>query len=179
MSRDVASFHELEKRVLARLKDRGVAFEEFDLGYFPENLKGTAVNVGVSSSGFEQTANKTIKAKAKIRILVAVKVLKAGDETERRAKSLPLCEAIIRELLLQDLGLSIDAIVPTALNYRTAPEGFREGWIVWELLFETRFSFEKIPDEETSLNSIFVEYFLQDPSDDNIADASDLIEVPQ
>lgn len=179
MSRDVASFHELEKRVLARLKDRGVAFEEFDLGYFPENLKGTAANIGVSSSGFDQTANKTIKAKAKIRILVAVKVLKAGDETERRAKSLPLCEAIIRELLLQDLGLSIDPIVPTALNYRTAPEGFREGWIVWELLFETRFSFEKIPDEETSLNSIFVEYFLQDPSDDNIADASDLIEVPQ
>ena len=179
MSRDAASFHEIEKRTLARLRDRGVAFEEFDLGYFPENLKGTAANIGVSSSGFDQVSNKTIKAKAKLRILVAVKVLKAGDETERRAKSLPLCEAIIRELLLQDLGLAIDPIYPVGMNYRTAPEGFREGWIVWELLFETRFSIEKIPDEEVSLNSIFIEYFLQDPSDDQIPDAADEIEVPQ
>lgn len=175
--RNPATFHEIEKRTKARLQSRGVAFEEFDIGYFPENLRSTAVNISISSSGFENVANRTVKAKAKIRILIAVKIMKTGDEEERRKVSLPLCEAVIKELLLQDLGLEIDPILPTLLMYRTAPEAFREGFIVWELNFETKFSFDKLPEDSTDLDSIYAEYFLQDPSDDQIADAADLIEV--
>lgn len=188
MARDPADLHEIEKRILQRLEDKGFGttfdVEEFDLGHYPENVRAFAVNVGVESGKtIERTARYTFKQGVEIRIVLACKHLGAGgDEEQKRAKTLPVVDYILKVLCLQDLNLQIDQIQPVGFRYRTAPEAFRAGFIVWEINVSTAYFMEFEPDEEpAAIHEIFVDYFLQDtiPEELDNADASDLIETQE
>ena len=185
-ARDPADLHEIEARVLQRLQDKGLAtdfkVEEFDLGHFPENVRSFAVNVGVESGNtLDEVARNTFEQGVELRIILVCKDYSGGgDETARRAKTLPVVEYILKILALHNLGLQIKPIRPKGFRYRTAPEAFKAGFIVWEINFSTSFYLEFIPDEEPAeIHKIFVDYFLQDTIEEEreIEDASDDIET--
>lgn len=181
--RDPANLHEIEVRAKARLESKGLQVEEFDLGHFPENVRGLCVNLGVEGGRtIGEIARNTFEQGVVLRLILVCKNFSdGGDEEKKREESLPILEAIIKILLLQDFNLQIKKLRLRDFRYRTSPEAFEDGFIVWEINFETSLNYEGTDDEEEEaedLKSIFVDYFLQDTIEEekDKADASDLID---
>jgi hypothetical protein len=102
-----------------------------------------------------------------------------GNEEQRRRGIYPLLEGIVQALLLQTLGLGIAPLRPKTFRNVTSETLRAKGLLVYSLEFETSCHLRKLDEEEADdLLRVGLNYYLQDPEDDEVADASDLIGEP-
>lgn len=99
-------------------------------------------------------------------------------EATRRKGIYPFLQGVIGILASQKLELDIDPISPVGLQNVTEEDDARNGEIKYQLKFQTRFKVDKAAEDPApaDLLTLAVEYFLQEPSDDGLVDAADVIE---
>lgn len=171
----MADLHQIEINTKQKIIDADLDIQEYDIGHFPENRKPLAINVSVGSGSSKRVTMKKFKQDIKIRMILVFKHLKSGDEEKRREKTLPIVQAIEGLLIDGNLGLNIGDITPKGFAYKTAPEAFKMGYIVWELSFESYHYISKISNVPIiPLERIIANYYLQDPDNGEI-DATDFI----
>ncbi len=158
---------EIETQILQRLWDKGL----------PADTSGTtnpAVYCRVESGTFAKTA----QGKLKLDALIYLSFVFNSTDTEdtRRNTVFPLLTGALNILALQDLGLTIDPLLPVSFQNITSADDVTAGLLVYQLQFKTYFYIEKMDDEAvTDLLKVALDYYLQEPSDDGVKDAADEI----
>jgi hypothetical protein len=132
------------------------------------------VDVIVGGGTFTRVA-QTYKVTPQVFVIVTFQNLRSV--ADRRRGVYPILKAILALLIGQKLGLPIEALRPKRLDNITEEKEANEGKIVFQIEFETGFVINATEDEEavTDLLRLGLSYYLQDPTDDNVADASDIV----
>lgn len=101
---------------------------------------------------------------------------RSSTEDTRRNVVFPILTAALNLLLLQDLGLEIDPLVPLSVENITGANDQAAGLLVYRMQFRTCFYVKKIDDETvTDLVKVALDYYLQEPVDDGVKDGADEI----
>ena len=83
-------------------------------------------------------------------------------------------------LMLADLGLEITPMRPSRFANITDGEMREKDTMVYQIQFFTSYVMSRADDEDvTDLLRIGLNYYLQDPEDDGVADATDLVELEE
>jgi len=137
-------------------------------------LTANAVAVAVLEGSFTHVARYSWRQDCTVSVLVKFKNMQS--EEARRKGINPLVKGIILLLAGQKLGLDIRELQPKSFRDVTNEEKYVGGVIEYLLEFTTSFTIERQDDEAvTDLITIGLNYYLQDPADDQVADASDVI----
>lgn len=164
---------DIEEKIVERLNAKltGANRIAIDEAHSALSLKMPVVDVIVGGGGFARVA-QSYKITPQVFVIVTFQNLR--NVADRRKGVYPILESILALLVGNKLGLKIDALAPKRLDNITEEKEAKEGKIVFQLEFETGFIIEKLSDEEiTDLLAIGLNYYLQDPADDNVADAAD------
>jgi len=136
-------------------------------------LSVPAIDVVVGGGAFERIAQK-YKIAPSVYVIVTFQNLRGTED--RRQGIYPIIEAITACLVGQNLGLTIDGLVPIRMDNITNQEEAADGKVVFQLEFKTGFVFERMTDEQIGdLLKIGLNYYLK-PGDDT-ADTSDLVSL--
>lgn len=171
---------DIENKIMERLnlKLTGVSRIAIDEGHSEFNLKLPTVDVMVGGGTFSQATMAGYKMTPSVYVIVTFQHLRNVEE--RRKGVYPIIESIMALLIGNKLGLKIDALKPKRLDNITNEAEAEEGKIVIQIEFETSFMISTLSDEEiTDLLRIGLNYYLQDPADDHVADASDTVTLSQ
>jgi hypothetical protein len=169
----------LEEAVAARIKDKladaaGRIEVQRGIGGIPVQ----AVYVSMEEGKFQRVTSNTFSCD--VTGFVDIVFSNLQNEEQRRKGIFPILEGIIQCLLSQTLALKIDPIMPKSFINTTTEEQKKAGLIVFTLQISTKYYITKLNEDEiTDLLKIGLNYYLQDPVDDNIADASDLVTLDQ
>lgn len=137
-------------------------------------LTPTAVACAVLEGSFEHVARYSWRQNCTVSVLVKFKNMQS--EEARRKGINPLVKGIILLLAGQKLGLDIKELQPKSFRDVTNEEKYVGGVIEYLLEFTTAFHIDRQDDEVvTDLITIGLQYYLQDPADDLVVDASDTI----
>lgn len=137
-----------------------------------EGLPQPAVYVSTEAAKFEKVTMQSYRQE--VTIFVDVIFSHLASEGERRKGVYLILQGIVQTLLLQDLGLAIKALVPHNWKNVTTEEFREKGLIVYSLELSTSFVITKLDEEAVAdLLTVGFNYYLQDPADDGVADASD------
>lgn len=113
----------------------------------------------------------------KVAIFIVLDLQHAVNATTRLRGLYTLLEAIVSYLTLKTLSLEITPIMPVRFMRQDEVERELAGIVGYGLELETSYIVTEMEDEEsTHLLKVGLEYFLQDPEDDGIKDADDLVE---
>ena len=170
---------QIEENIVARLNAKltGANRIAIDEAHSALSLKVPVVDVIVGGGGFTRVA-QSWKITPQVFVIVTFQNLR--NVADRRKGVYPILESIVALLMGNKFGLAIDALVPKRLDNITEEKEAGEGKIVFQLEFETGFIIEKLSDETiVDLLRIGLNYYLQDPADDEIVDASDVVTLDQ
>lgn len=107
-------------------------------------------------------------------VFVIVTFQNLRSTADRRKGVYPIVESIVALLVGRTFDLGIEALRPKRLDNITDAKEADEGKVVFQIEFETGFMIEAEDDETLDdLLAIGLNYYLQDPADDDIADAVD------
>ncbi|OPY07252.1 MAG: hypothetical protein A4E68_01934 [Syntrophaceae bacterium PtaB.Bin095] len=169
---------EIEEAVAARITEKLAAAA----GYVAvqrgtEGVPKPAVYVSVEEGAFEKVSADVFRQTVKGYVDIVFSHL--GNEEQRRRGIYPILEGVLQTLLLQTLGLEIAPVRPKAFRNVTSETLRAKGLLAYSLEFETSCHLRKLDEEEAAdLLRIGLNYYLQDPEDDEVVDASDLIGEP-
>ncbi len=164
---------EIENKVLAWLETAGLGVRAVDVTR-GESIKKPAAFVYVEAGEFSKATMNKYKCRADVYLLIAFRSVK--DELERRHGLYPILEGVITGLMLADMDLDITPLVPVRFTNITDKDFRESNTLVYQILFNTSFMFTREEAETvTDLLRIGLEYYLQDPEDDDVKDASDLV----
>lgn len=137
-----------------------------------------AITVAILKATAQPTARRAFRFDCIVNILVTF--TSAKSEEARRKGINPIIMAILSAATRQKFGLDISELKPTGFSEITDEKDYQENKIVYLLEFATYFYWQG-EDEEQALDLLRVglSYFLQDPTDDGTADATDLVELEQ
>jgi len=171
---------EIAEAVETTLKSAGLRFALVEVhGADPDReMPSPAALIYVDSGEFEKLASESYKVFADITVALVFKDL--GREKARRAGVAALIEGVVDALALQSLGIPIAPIKPQGFRNVTDKDLAELGLVVFAVRFKTSFTWTK-PDPDADaldLLRIGLNYFLQDPADDAVADAADLTGEP-
>lgn len=165
---------EIEEAVIARLKDKGLEAGEIKVQKGTDGLVKPAVFVAAEGGKFERVSNSTFKLTVDVSVYVVFKSFK--NEADRRKGLHPLLEGAVGILMLQDLGLKISPLKPTAFKDFTDDRLSDLGLMACEIGFETSYYLEKMNDQAaTDLLKVGLSFFLQ--PGDVVQDAADTINL--
>ncbi|PKN05553.1 MAG: hypothetical protein CVU74_01100 [Deltaproteobacteria bacterium HGW-Deltaproteobacteria-9] len=173
-------FAEIEDGIIARLNAKlsGVTKVSVDKAHSNLNLNLPIINVIAGGGTFVSVTMSQYKCKTQVFVILTFQNLKS--EADRRKGVYPILLAILLFLAGNKFGLKIEALVPKRLDNITEEAEAKAGKIVFQIEFETGFVITPTSDEElVDLLTIGLNYYLQDPADDNIADASDVVTLDQ
>jgi len=160
---------DIELATLARLEEKGLAVKAFQNQAKAGSLTVSAISCAVGN-GTMRKIGLRLKWEFPIYLVIEFKNLKS--EEDRRKGIYPILEAAINFLFLQDLGMGIDPLVPSAFRDITTEEEEAAGRIVFGAEIKTGFTTERMEDEQAEdLLKVGLNYFLK-PGDE-VADASD------
>ncbi|ABC76431.1 phage protein Gp37 [Syntrophus aciditrophicus] len=169
---------EIEEAIAARIKEKLAAAA----GYVAvqrgtEGIPQPAVYVSLEEGAFEKVSSDSFRQTVKGYVDIVFSHL--GNEEQRRRGIYPILEGIVQTLLLQTLGLGIAPLRPKAFRNVTSEALRAKGLLVYSLEFETGCHLRKLDEEAAAdLLRVGLNYYLQDPEDDEVADAADLIGEP-
>lgn len=169
----------IEEKIIERLNAKltDVSRIAIDEAHSAQSLKVPAVDVIVFGGQFVRVAQQW-KVTPKVYVIVTFQNLRSV--ADRRRGVYPILQAIVALLVDNKLGLKIDALAPKRLDNITEESEANAGKIVFQIEFETGFIIAKQDDEViTDLLRIGLSYYLQDPADDDVADATDLVTLDQ
>lgn len=115
-------------------------------------------------------------------LTVEVSLVYAGKEGTRYKRITPVLEGLILLLQNNKLGLEIAPLNAISAVEITDPDDARAREVVYLLKFSTSYVCRTLSDEEVlrqagKLLEVGFEYYLQDPSDDGVPDASDVVNL--
>lgn len=131
--------------------------------------------LSIEASEFQPGPDESFLQDVFLFMLVVFTDLKG--EATRRKGIYPFLEGVIGILASQKLGLDIEPLAPVGLQNVTEEDDARAGEIKYQLKFQTQFKVEKAADDPAAANllTLAVQYFLQEPIDDGLKDAEDII----
>ena len=170
---------EIEAAAVDRIKTKlATAAGTVDVQRGVEGIPQPAVYVSVEAGKFAKVAQR--KWKQTVTVYVDVVFSYLGSDGERRKGVNLILQGIIQTLLEQKLGLAIDPLVPGDWSNTTTEELRKGGLIAFSLRMQTAFVMKQLDEEEAvDLLRVGLNYFLQDPADDDVADAADVVELDQ
>jgi len=172
-----ATITEIEDAILARLNDKlDLAANGLKIKRGAEGITKPALNVCIDAGDFERlTMKPTYKVKLTIYLDIVFKHLSGDEETQRKGVA-PILWAALLALIGQTLELDIKPLAPKRFRNTTTEELRGAGMIAFTLEMETTTTIDFVSDEEVvDLLSVGLSYFLQDPADDEIEDATDVV----
>jgi hypothetical protein len=163
---------EIEDKIIQRLKDKGLQVRDIDEQKGIEGIPQPAVYVATEEGKFERITQSTFRQTINIFLYIVFKHLKS--EKDRRRGIYPILEGIIGILMLQDMGLRIEPLVPRGFRNITDDDTARAGMMAYQVEFETSYTIVRMEEEvATDLLRVGLNYYLK-PGDD-VVDASDTI----
>ena len=171
---------DIEEKIVARLQEKlsDVSRVSIDKAHSALNLKLPVINVIVGGGEFTHGTLSQYKIKPQVFVVATFQNLRS--EADRRKGVYPVLLAMLALLINNKLGLKIDPLKPKRLDNITEEKEADEGKIVFQIEFETGFIIDVLSDEEiTDLLRVGLSYYLQDPADDQVADASDTVTLSQ
>ncbi len=174
--------YEIEQAVATRI-DAKLAAAGQTISVVPgmKEVPRPSVYVFMQSGGFE----KVSQASLRVNVTGIVSLVFSGimdysnlsEEATRRRGIYIILETVVQAVMLQTLSLDIKPLLPKSFKDVT-PDDYRErGILIYNLEIETSYHLAKVDDEVlVDLLRVGLNYYLQDPSDDNVVDASDLLE---
>lgn len=174
---------QLAQAVLDQMNAAGIETQDFDMSKMLNmevgSLRRPAVSVAIDQSTFSKLTMRSYKANLIVIIFLMVSNVSVRGEKQNRLAILDLIEAIIDSLILEKLNLPLqDPLIPIGFENLTPIEKMGAGYQVYQIRFSCSHCYEK-PDprekDEGRLKKIVADYFLQDPSDDGMSDASSQI----
>lgn len=165
----------IEQATLARLTDLVPALKA--AGIQKNNsqlLRDISVAVAVLDGKFTRVGQGCFRNECTVSVLLKFKNM-ASEEARRRGIN-PLVTATVQSLLGQKLGLAIGSLQPKSFRDVTSEEKYAGGVIEYLLEFSTWFDLRQLDEDSLGeLITIAVDYYLQDPADDQAVDASDTL----
>jgi len=165
---------EIEKAIVAQIESGGLSVRDVEIQGDAKNIRYPAVFAAVEAGEFKKAGQKKYKCTATVVLLAAFKNLKS--EKARRHGLYPILEGIVALLMLRDFDLDIDPLRPVGFRNITDDKLAKKGLLLYQFEFETGFTVEPSTDEElVAWLSLALEYYLQDPANDDTAVASDIV----
>lgn len=172
---------DIELRALQRIKDKGksLKIESFEARKEAgDPIADVSVYAHIDDGGIRKITINKMKIEVVLKISIVFKHL--NEEQDRREGIYPILLGVIGILTGQKLDLQIDPLKPT--GFRNITDGYDEkaGLIVFQMKFGTGFVITEMSDETAEdLLRIGLNYYLQDPADDGVEDATDVVELAQ
>ena len=167
---------DIELKILDYLNSAGLGIRNTDIKT-GKSINYPAVFVYTEIGKFTKQAMSRYKCGLGVFVLIAFHDVKS--EKKRRHGLYPILEGVIQGLMLNNLGLGIDPLVPKGFRNITDKDMQKSNVLAYQLEFSTAFTM-KPPEEETvDLLKVGLEYYLQDPVDDGQLDAQDLVELKE
>jgi len=165
----------IETAALALLNDKVAAVKSSALQKGSNQLlRDIAIAVAVLDGKFRRLVKDTWCSDCTVSVLIKFKNVQS--EEARRKGINPLVCLAVQSLLGQKLGLDITRLEPLGFRDVTSEDKYAAGVIEYLLEFATSYDIVKLPEEDLGdLVTIAIDYFLQDPADDELADGSDTI----
>jgi hypothetical protein len=166
---------QIEEAVKNRIGDKlSDAAGRLDIQRGVDGIPRQAIYVSVEEGDFTRVTQETYSLSVKGYVDIVFSHLQ--NEEMRRKGIAPILEGVYQCLLLQKLGLAISPIVPQRFRNTTTEELRQKGLIVFSLEFGTKFNVARMDEETvTDLLRVGLNYYLQDPADDDEVDAADLV----
>lgn len=171
---------DIENAIVEQLNEKLTGANKVSVDEAHSNLalNVPVVDVIVGGGTFTHTTLTQYKLKTQVYVIVTFQHLRSV--ADRRKGVYPILQAILGLLIGQKFGLKIDALAPRRLDNITGEQEAEEGKIVFQIEFETGFVITPLSDEElVDLLTIGLNYYLQDPADDDVVDASDEVTLDQ
>lgn len=170
---------DIEQAIVDHLQQRLAAASRIsiDEAHSSVSLKMPAVDVIVGGGKFERVAQQ-YKLVAQVYVIVTFQNLRSV--ADRRRGVYPILEAVLALLSGRSFDLKISPLRPLRLDNITEEQEAAEGKVVFQIEFETGWVIVAQDDETvTDLLRVGLNYYLQDPADDDEADASDLVTLSE
>lgn len=170
---------DIEQAIVDHLHERLAAASRIsiDEAHSAVSLKMPAVDVIVGGGRFERVAQQ-YKLVAQVYVIVTFQNLRSV--ADRRRGVYPILEAVLALLSGRSFDLKISPLRPLRLDNITEEQEAAEGKVVFQIEFETGWVIVAQDDETvTDLLRVGLNYYLQDPADDDEADASDLVTLSE
>lgn len=169
----------IEEAIVEHLQQRLAAAVRIaiDEAHSALSLKLPGVDVIIGNGTFARVAQQH---KLTCQVFVVVTFQNLRSTQDRRKGVYPIITSIVALLSDHKFGLAIDNLKPKRLDNITEEKEALEGKVIFQIEFETGFIIAAQPDETlTDLLSVGLNYYLQDPADDDEADASDLVTLSE
>lgn len=170
---------EIEDAIVARIEEKlSAAAGYVAVQRGTDGIPQPAVYVSLEEGSFEKVTSSTFRQTVKG--FVDIIFSHYSNEEQRRRGIFPILEGVMQTLLLQDLGLTISPLKLRGFRNVTTEDLRAKGLMAFSLELETSYHLRKLDEEETvDLLRIGLNYYLQDPVDDEVEDASDLVTLSQ
>lgn len=168
---------EIENKILDWLDNAGLGVRATDVTK-GESIKKPAAFVYIEAGQLSRVAMAKIKVSLDVYVLIAFRSVR--DELERRHGLYPILEGVMQGLMLADLDLDITPLIPGRFANITDAEFREKNTLVYQIKFGTSYVMTPVEEEDVvDLLRIGLEYYLQDPADDGVVDASDLVTLEE
>jgi hypothetical protein len=168
------TFAEIEEKLVALLKSKGLAATEADLPSVLACKTSPSFHCRIASFKCENVVMRKFKIVPAISVYLALK--NVSIEKNRRQSIYPLIQGIIGILAFQDLGLSIAPLRIQSGQELILPEFADSGIILYQIDLVTGFTCDMSDEKTMTMLRMNLEYYLK--PGDTVADAVD-IPVPE
>jgi len=167
---------DIELKILDFLNAAGLGIRNTDIKK-GRSIEYPAVFVFTENGRFKKLTLSKYKCELGVFVLIAFRNVKS--EKIRRHGLYPILEGVVQGLMLNDLGLDIDPLVPKSFRNITDKDMQKSDVLAYQLEFSTSFTMKPPEEPTTDLLRIGLEYYLQDPVDDGQVDAQDEITLQE
>ena len=156
----------IENAIIDRLETGGLSVRDIDIKKGAKGLIYPAIFVSTTAGEYKKLGQVKYKCSPTIAVVAVFK----------HHGVYPILEGIVLRLMLQDMGLEITPLVPVRFRNVTDKALGEKGLMAYQIDLKTSFTVTRVDDEvAVDLLKVGLEYYLQDPVDDGIADAEDEI----
>ncbi|MCF6246918.1 MAG: DUF1834 family protein [Desulfobacula sp.] len=166
----------IELKILAFLNSAGLGIRNSDIKK-GKSIEYPAVFVFTETGKFRKLTQRKYKCELGVFVLIAFRNVKS--EKKRRHGLYPILEGVIQGLMLNNLELDIDPLIPQGFRNITDKDMQKSDVLAYQLEFSTAFTMKPPEEKTTDLLAIGLEYYLQDPVDDSEMDARDEITLQE
>lgn len=169
---------EIENAIIDKLETGGLSVRDIAIKAGSTGIVYPAVFLSTETADYKRITQAKYRCELSIVIVVIFKNFKS--EKDRRHGVYPILQSVIGLLLLQDFDLDISPTIPNSFRNVTDNDLADKGLMAYQIELRTSYVIEKIDDEELfDLLRIGLEYYLQDPEDDGVMDAQDIIDLEE
>ncbi len=167
---------DIESGIVNLLEHAGLGLKKVEVRSKGTPIAKPAGHVACNGGKFKKKTPNVWGCETTISVLIMFENF--ANEDKRRAGMNIILEGIVLKLAGNKLGLDIKPLLPVSWSDVTDEALVAEGLLLFELVFSTEFDLKSPESEdEYDLLTIGLSYYLQDPADDHIVDASDMVDL--